>query len=93
MTFDRHQGTSTITIPDLLVPSVDVEVEVHGDEIGSSAWTSIPLTAGHFAAGSKGQDRVEGNFYGDGHEETYGIFDTDAYVGAFGATRQSGETP
>lgn len=31
---------------------------------------------------------ISGRFYGPGHEEAWGVFDTDAYVGAFGARHQ-----
>ena len=31
---------------------------------------------------------MAGNFHGSAHEEAYGVFDTGAYVGAFGAMRQ-----
>ena len=86
-TFERRQGTSRITIRDLSNPRVDVDIEVAGYEIGSPAWDSIPLSDGHFAAGSNGRDRVEGNFHGPGHKETYGVFDTGAYIGVFGAKR------
>ena len=37
--------------------------------------------------GSAGRDYPEGNFHGQDHEETYGVFDTGAYIGAFGAKR------
>ena len=82
----RRQGTATITIPDLLAPRVGVEITVGGRTVGS--WANLPLRDGAFAGGTPRRNRVEGAFYGSGHEETYGLFDTDAYVGAFGATRQ-----
>ena len=43
---------------------------------------------GGFRAGAAGTDYLEGRFHGPGHEEAWGVFDTDAYVGAFGAKRQ-----
>ncbi len=30
----------------------------------------------------------QGRFHGPGHEEAWGVFDTGAFVGAFGARRQ-----
>ena len=41
-----------------------------------------------FAAGTAGSDYLTGNFHGPDHEEAYGVFDTGAYVGAFGAKRE-----
>ncbi len=87
-TFERHQGTSTLTIPDLSMPLVGIEIEVPGHNIGSPAWDSIPLRNGSFAVGARGRDLLEGAFYGEGHEETYGLFDTGDYVGAFGAMQE-----
>lgn len=82
-TFQRRQGTATVTIADLSRPSVDVA----GFPIGSSAWSDMPLVSGGFATGRVGTDRIQGNLHGPGHGETYGTFDTGAYVGAFGSTR------
>ena len=86
-TFQRRQGTATVTIADLSRPSVGVDIDITGFAIGSSAWSDMRLTNGQFAAGTVGANRLEGNFYGPNHEETYGTFDTDTYVGAFGAKR------
>ena len=36
-----------------------------------------------------GEDYMAGNFHGSDHEEAYGVFDTGAYVGAFGAMKQA----
>ena len=84
-TFQLRQGTATITIPELSQPYVTVEIDVAGYAIGSPAWTSMPLYNGRFASGTVGRDYLEGNFYGPIYDETYGVFDTGAYVGAFGA--------
>lgn len=86
-TYQRSYGTATITMDDLSVPAVDVDVDIAGRSIGSSAWDSIPLTNGRFAAGAHGHDHLVGHFFGPQHEETYGVFNTGAYVGAFGAKR------
>ena len=46
----------------------------------------MPLVQGGFqsldAAGS-----IEGHFYGTNHQEVGGIFERDALIGAFGASR------
>ena len=42
---------------------------------------------GTFATGQSGT-RIQGGFYGPGHEEAAGIFEQSHIVGAFGATRQ-----
>ena len=85
--FERRYGTATIRIPDLAQPSVDVDITVAGREIGSASWGSIPLRDGRYEIGIGGRDYVVGDFYGPAHQETYGVFDTGAYVGAFGASR------
>ena len=84
-TFQRRQGTATLTIADLSRPRVGVKIDVPGFAIGSPRWSDIPLTNGRFATGSAASDHLEGNFHGPNHSEAYGIFDTGAYVGAFGA--------
>ena len=86
-TFQRRQGTATLTIADLSRPRVGVDVDIPGFAIGSPRWSDIPLTDGRFATGTAGTDRLEGDFHGPDHYEAYGVFDTDAYVGGFGAKR------
>lgn len=86
-TFQRRQGSATVTIADLSRPRVGVEIDVPGFVIGSPAWADMPLVDGGFASGSAGTDRLEGNFHGPDHGETWGVFDTGAHVGAFGAKR------
>ena len=86
-TFQRGQGTATLTIADLSRPRVGVDIDIPGFAIGSPHWSDIPLTDGRFAIGTAGTDRLEGDFYGPAHYEAYGVFDTDAYVGGFGAKR------
>ena len=86
-TFERRQGSATVTIADLSRPRVGVEIDVPGFAIGSPAWADMQLADGGFATGSAGADRLEGNFHGPDHDEAYGVFDTGAHVGAFGAKR------
>ena len=86
-TFVRRQGTATVTIPDLSRPLVSAAIDIAGYPIGSPAWSNMPLSRGHYAAGYDGQDRLEGNFHGPTHGETYGVFDTGAYIGAYGTKR------
>ena len=86
--YKRRQGTATVRISDLSRPVVDVEVNIGGSWIGSSAWNDIPLHAGRYSTGSNGYDRLVGAFYGSSHQETYGAFDTRNYVGVFGALRE-----
>ena len=91
--FQRQKGTSTLQISDLSDPRLDVSILIAGREIGSSAWSGIPLTGCPFQAGRAEHDFLQGSFMGSGHEEAYGVFDTDTHVGAFGALRrqQSGQ--
>ena len=86
--WSRRSGTTTITMADLSVPRVVVDVSIGGYSIGSSGWQSIWLHNGRFETGAAGVDRLIGNFHGPRHEEAYGAFDTGAYVGAFGALRE-----
>ena len=86
-TFERRQGTVTLRILDLSQPRVSADVDVEGYAIGSPAWEDMPLYGGRFGTGTAGRDYLEGNFHGPDHSETYGVFDTGAYIGAFGAKR------
>lgn len=86
--YQRLQGTATVRISDLSRPVVDVEVNIGGSWIGSSAWNDIPLYGGRFSAGYNGYDRLVAAFYGPAHQEAYGAFDTRSYVGVFGALRE-----
>ena len=85
-TYQSRFGTATVTIPDLARPTVDVDIAIAGRRIGSAAWSGIPLRAGRYETGISGRDWLVGNFFGPAHQETYGVFDTGAYVGAYGAT-------
>lgn len=85
--YRRHQGTATLAISDLSRPRVDVDVRIGGRSIGSPAWRGMTLRGGSYGAGSVGRDYLRGNLHGPDHSETYGVFDTGAYVGAFGAKR------
>lgn len=86
-TFERRRGTALITVADMSNPQVSVKIDIEGYAIGSEGWDDIPLANGHFVIGTAGSDYLEGNFHGPDHNETYGVFDTDAYIGAFGAKR------
>ena len=86
-TFERHQGTATLTIADLSAPSISVSIDVPEYAINAPGWSAIPLDAGTFSTGFVGSDYLEGNFYGPEHDEAYGVFDTGSYVGAFGGKR------
>ena len=86
--FERRQGTATVTIADLSRPRAGVDIEISGQDIGAPAWADMPLVDGRFTSGDVDTgDYVAGDFHGPNHEETYGVFDTGTYVGAFGAKR------
>ena len=87
-TFERREGLSTLAIPDLTQPRLSVGIDIEGFDISAPGWDDMPVTDGHFAS-EVGGARMEGNFHGPDHGEAYGVFDTGAYVGAFGATRQA----
>ena len=86
-TFERSQGTSSITIPDLSQPRVDVAIDISGIDVSAPSWSNMPLSQGHFSS-STPNSYVAGDFYGPDHEETYGVFESGSYVGVFGAKRQ-----
>ena len=87
-TLERHRGTATVTIADLARPRVGVSIDVPGHAIGAPGWADMALDGGRFASGSAGTDWLSGSFHGPGHEEAWGVFDTTAHVGSFGARRQ-----
>ena len=86
-TFERIAGTAVLSIPDLRDPHVNASIRLADQPIGSSAWESIPIENGSYRTGRHGYDFLSGDFYGPAHQETYGVFDTGAYVGVFGAKR------
>ena len=86
--FERIMGTATVRIPDLLRPRLSVAVDVPGHDIGAPGWEDMPLANGSFATGTAGSDYLAGNFHGPDHEEAWGVFDTEGYIGAFGAKRE-----
>ena len=95
-TFRQRSGTATLTIrdlspPDSSPPTVTVEISIDGNPIdglrGAPGWPGVPLADGRFVSGTVGTDYLEGNFYGVEHSETYGVFDTKTFTGAFGAKR------
>ena len=80
-------GTATLTASLSSRPTVDADIRIGGTQIGSSAWSSIPLSGGRFETGSGLDDRIVGHFHGPSHEEAYGTFDTLDWSGVFGAKR------
>ena len=92
-TLRRHQGTATIAIPDLSRPYVSADIALSGISINPSrgrGWTRMRLGDGHFESDEKndGEDYLRGYFSGPEHSETYGVFRTGDFIGAFGAKRE-----
>lgn len=83
--FTHLPGSAELRIADLSRPRVDVDLDLDGAAL---RWTGMQPAGGSFAKGTAGSDRIDGRFYGPGHEEAWGVFDTGAYVGAFGAKRE-----
>ena len=87
-TFRRQEGSVTLTIPELLEPTLNVVLrDDSGNPIGKPGWDGLALNEGHFMFGAAGDNYVAGNFHGADHSEAYGVFDTDNFTGAFGAKR------
>lgn len=83
------QATAEVRIADLSRPLVDVVIDL-SDYLGALPlrWTGMEPDGGRFAKGRAGTDRIDGRFHGPGHEEAWAVFETGAFVGAFGAKRQ-----
>ena len=89
-TFERRLGTATLVIADLSDPRLSVDIDVDGFAINLPGWANLLLTNGGFTSGTVAAGNyLAGNFHGSGHEEAYGVFDTEAYTGAFGAKRDN----
>lgn len=86
--WEHIEGTATLAIPDLSVPALNAVIELEGGSVigDSDSWTDMTLTDGTFLVGVPAVNRITGAFMGPDHEEVYGAFDTDTYVGVFGAT-------
>ena len=54
--------------------------------VSAISYEDLTLTDGAFEG--SGNDQVEGRFYGTGHTEVGGFFNTEMVTGAFGGTRQ-----
>ena len=87
------RGDATITVPDLASPDVDITLDnwlgINGQAasgISEISYEDLTLTDGAFEG--SGNDQVEGRFYGTGHTEVGGFFNTEMVTGAFGGTRQ-----
>ena len=89
-TFRRQEGVATLTIRDLVMPTVSVGIaDLAGNPIGKPSWTNLGIEEGRFMVGAAENDYLEGNFHGSDHSEAYGVFDTDNYTGSFGAKREN----
>ena len=87
-TFERSPGTVRVVIQDLTQAPLHagVNIDTDGFRIGPAEWSNMEVTGGRFTHGAvSSQDYLEGNFHGPGHVETYGVFDTGSFTGAFGA--------
>ena len=78
-------GTAKLTASLSSRPTVDADIRIGGNQIGSAAWSRIPLANGRFETGSGLDDRIVGHFHGPRHEEACGTFDTRDWSGVFGA--------
>ena len=87
--FEHLPGTAELRIADLAQPLIDVDIDLDDGGAGVELrWAGMEPADGAFAKGAAGMDRIDGRFHGPEHQEAWGVFDTGAYVGAFGAMRE-----
>ena len=88
---NRIQGDATLTFDlanvDLDIAFTSIRDLDAGGLHSNMTWSDVPVTSGQFGTGSTG-DSIEGQFYGQNHEEVGGIFERNQILGAFGANRQ-----
>ena len=82
-------GDADIVINDFQNPAVDVTFYNIADLATQSPradmeWSGIPVASGAFEA-EDADSRIEGEFFGAGHEEVGGLFERDNITGSFGA--------
>ena len=87
-------GDATVTIPDFTNADVDVTLDnwrgLDNQAVsGMSAiiYRDLDLAGGSFVP-NNANEQISGRFYGTGHTEVGGFFNTEAVTGAFGGTRQ-----
>ena len=86
-TFERLSGTATLTIDDLVDPEMAIAIHVPRHNINQPGWSRLSVSDGAFESGIPGSDYIGGHLHGPQHGEAWGYFDTDAYIGVFGAQR------
>lgn len=82
-------GDADIVINDFQNPAVDVTFYNIADMATQTPradmeWSGIPVASGAFEA-EDADSRIEGEFFGAGHEEVGGLFERDNITGSFGA--------
>ena len=87
-------GDATVTIPDFTNADVDVTLDnwrgLDNQAVsGMSAiiYRDLDLAGGSFVP-NNANEQISGRFYGTGHTEVGGFFNTETVTGAFGGTRQ-----
>ena len=87
-------GDATVTIPDFTNADVDVTLgnwrgldnqAVSG--MSTIIYRDLDLAGGSFVP-NNANEQISGRFYGTGHTEVGGFFNTETVTGAFGGTRQ-----
>ena len=89
---DILTGLVVIDLKNFSDPTADVwftRIRATGSDasLGDIGWEGLPVRNGAFAASEVGGKQIEGRFYGDRHQEAGGVFEHQAIVGAFGASR------
>lgn len=80
------RGTVRLHIPELGQPLLDAHINLEGHTVPLQ-WRQVPIANGSFQQGVAAEHLLHGRFHGPGHAEAWGLFHTDAFLGAFGAKR------
>ena len=83
---DLHSGMGGATVD---IEFIDVVGIQSGDAYDGHNWTGVAVTGSRFGDTSSGGGTVNGQFYGDLHEDVIGDFAYDDLMGAWGASRMS----
>lgn len=90
-------GDVEISIADMLNPRVDIaftnllDIDANAPR-SSMTWSDVELNDGAFVVDEE-DNRLEGTFFGESHQEVGGVFQRDGISGAYGAQREDAVVP